>query len=431
MEHYQKVVVFKDLATHVKETGWGVFDENVIRRIVERDFPGSLDIPTKDDLVDFFGVDYLKVNKLKPKCGIKRYNYLFKVRNLEALRKKIDERTEEEIVKDCRETWKETHRVDKRVIENVYNFINFMPCSNTEYTRETGKLAPSDADLMRCINMCPTLDAEIIVEKIGTSKVRRLESKNSTSEILEELNNTYNGFYKKDIQIFKKKESEPIVEPINEEKELEKEVTTEIVPNKEFPEMFLNRLRRDIDEDRDYNIAICILNMMKDAHKTSINITDVFCELKKFNIGTGLNFREWCGESKHFRNVSGTIQIKPESYCEMMFRKPLLSKKEETAVIPAVNVEKEQPIVKEKELESFYILTENNLSETDYLKFEKKVHGLNAYCCFVDFNDPVSIQAAYEFSLTIGQDNILGKKVIDKICETVLNAIKAYTSINE
>lgn len=421
METKNLAGVFKALATHVKETGWGVFDENVIRRIVEKDFPDSY-IPTKDDLLEYFGVDYLKVNKLKPKCGIKRYNYFFKVQNLDSLKKKIDEKTRQEIIKDCRETWKEDHRVDKRIIENVYNFINSMPCSNTDYTRETGKLAPSDADLMKTLDMC-LIDAEIVVEKISTSKIKRLESKKSTEEILAEINNAYKEFYKKDIQIIKKKETKKsIVEKAGEE-----EIITEIIPHKEFPEIFLNRLQRDIDEDRDYKITICILNMMKNERKTGILVTDVFCELKKLGFDcTGLNFGEWCNKNAHFRCVNSQVQLRPGSYCEMIINKrPILSKKEEIKpIVPEVKVEKKEV----GELESFHILTERKLVETDYLKFEKKVQELNAYCCYVDFNNPESIQTSYELALTIGQDNVLGEKVIDKLCNTVLNAIKAYIS---
>jgi hypothetical protein len=387
----------KVLSTLINLVGKEEFGFNELNMVIQDVCPGyKQNSILSQELRDCFGSNIICRREPSPKGHGSRKIFMFTTDSKEVLSKQIDQYVK-----------RKENRLDIKIATKIYRYLEFLPGVDSDFMKKYGYHSIPDLSIIN--KYSKTFTKESV--KIESDKFGRFNNKKILVNIPRE---EFLSSYRKG---FEKMFGESLLEDENDEPSNKK--ATEIISIKEISETFIGcKLYRDFSTDLDYNIAICILALMKENRKTGINITEIFIMLGKYDIDcTGLNFSEWCSKNEHFRCVNNQVQLKPGSYCEKLIsKKPILSKKEE--------VEKK----KVEELESFHILTENKLTETDYLKFEKKVHELSAYRCYVDFNDPKSIQSAYELLLTIGKDNVLGEKVIEKLCNTVLNAIEAYIS---
>ena len=139
-------------------------------------------------------------------------------------------------------------------------------------------------------------------------------------------------------------------------------------------------------------------------------VSDVFNELKKNGINcTGLNFSEWCRKNPHFIYCNYQILLKGD-YCEIINKKPLLSKKEGTGTE-----------VKKENEEIFYIISPDNLKETKNISFNKKIENLKIYKITVDYYDVfISILNAYNLIIKY---TVLGDEIVAKVTKLVKESI--------
>lgn len=278
---------------------------------------------------------------------------------------------------------KKKYRLKKEIAINVYEYLEFLPGIDSEYD---GKI-PDINLINKYSEILAGEKINIDSDKFGRYKNKRLRTENNFLF----LKKYRNGFEK----IF------------GESLKYDDDIINEIIPHKDIPEILLSKLRNI--NDRDYNISILILNMMILQKKASVIVSDVFNELKKNGINcTGLNFSEWCRENPHFNYCNYQIRLKGD-YCEIINKKPILSKKEGTGTE-----------VKKENEEIFYIISPDNLKETKNISFNKEIENLKIYKITVDYYDVFSILNAYNLIIKY---TVLGDEIIAKVTRLVKESI--------
>ena len=385
MEITKKEKVLSTLVNFVgKEEDFSFKELNMIIQEVTPESKNNIIL--SQDLKECFGESIIFRREPSPRGHGSRIIFKFKD-DTDLLKKKINQYS-----------LKKKYRLKKEIAINVYEYLEFLPGIDSDFRKKHHKSIP-DIDLITKYSKILAGDTvSIDSDKFGRYKNKRLI-----------LNTTKDNFLEKYRKEFEKMFGESL--STEYDKNEDKDIVTEIIPHKDFSDMFLSRIHRDID-DRDYDITITILNMMMNAKKTGVIVTDVFVELRKNGIdSTGLNFSKWCRkEHSHFRCCNNQIQIKPGDYCESVInKKPLLSKKEKKETIVVKNE------VKKVNGETFYIISPKNLKETMNLSFNKEVgNNLKAYKMTVDFSDVSSILEAYNLII---KNTVLGDEMITKFVE--------------
>ena len=382
----------KVLSTLVDFVGKEEFGFKELNMIIQEVIPGSkMNSISSQDLKECFGSSIISRREPSPMGHGSRMIFQFK---------ESDDLLYEKINQYCS---KKKNKLKQEIAVAVYEYLGFLPGIDSDF-RKHHKSIP-DIDLITKYSKILAGDTvSIDSDKFGRYKNKRLI-----------LNTTKDNFLEKYRKEFEKMFGESL--STEYDKNEDKDIVTEIIPHKDFSDMFLSRIHRDID-DRDYDITITILNMMMNAKKTGVIVTDVFVELRKNGIdSTGLNFSKWCRkEHSHFRCCNNQIQIKPGDYCESVInKKPLLSKKEKKETIVVKNE------VKKVNGETFYIISPKNLKETMNLSFNKEVgNNLKAYKMTVDFSDVSSILEAYNLII---KNTVLGDEIVAKITKFVEESI--------